>query len=247
MSLLFWRPPAMPPNILPHSNKGKATTVETRLGAVLQYLLFRYLGLSVAAAAKLVGWPPITIYRHGQRFLAYGRPGLVPRGRAIRIPARKTGNIPRDQVANVLAYLAAQSRGLPCQAADGLPMPSSELHELGERLLQYGLAGLAPDWREHIQDQVELCQFDVGGEILESVERLAGELGDVAGAWRRFGRSRACPWRLSVYIRKRKDPPQSMVRAVRLEAIEARAWRGGSGQVYVHAGGKFGVLPKGGV
>jgi len=158
---------------------------------------------------------------------------------------RKVEGIPKEQVANVLAYLAAQSRGLPYQAADRVPLPSSELHELGERLLQFGLAGLAPDWREHAHDQAELRQFDVGGEVLESVERLAGELGDVAGAWRRFGRSRACPWRLSVFIRKRKDPPQSMVRAVRLEAIEARAWRGGSGQVYVHAGGKFVVLPKG--
>lgn len=224
-----------------------------RLPHVLDFIQLRAAGLSVQSAADSVAMPSATIYRYARRFLALGLCGIVPlrqkSGRDGTAPLELSGSranaIANERLGHVLKYFFACYSGVsPEQAAAGLPVSQPTVHEFGYRLLRYGLDGLAPNWRARERWKCELREFEVTPEIVDAVERLAGQHGSVWKAWKLFGRSRECPWRLSVFLRKRKVPPQFLLRAVRIQPVKARAWLGKSGRIYAHAGGKFAVIEK---
>jgi hypothetical protein len=194
------------------------------------------------------------MYRHARGFLAHGFDGIGPRSKQgePHLPApfefsdRRANAIAKERLPHVVKYLLHWRQGVPShQAAAGLPFSHRTLQGFGDRLLRRGLDGLAPDWRARGRWKRELCEFGVTPEILTAVEQLAGKYqGNVRAAWKRYGRSPQSPFRLAVRLGKKGPIPQSFIRAIRIQPIKARAWRGASGRVHIHIGGKFVVMEK---
>ena len=136
----------------------------------------------------------------------------------------------------VLQYLQFRSAGLTtalAAAETGLPLRT--IFRWAQDFQSHGIAGITPQWWRC--GQSALKAFSVSPEIIDEVEQIAGSLGSAPRAWKAFARLPRCPWRLSVRVRK-GILPRSFLKATRLQPVPASAWRGPSGRIYVHVGGR---------
>ena len=218
--------------------------VETRLPNVLHFLHVRE-HVSIEAAAFMLSMPPATIFRRARRFLQCGIAGLASKPDvAATIPFVGDPNqaVALSWLAPVVDHLVRSRCWKP--PAETLVVAASEIHELGERLLLHGLDGIAPNHEQRLTWRRELREFQVTPAIVHAVEKLAVQIGSVPKAWKKFAKSRDCPFRLSVWIAKLGPLPESLIRTVRLDPIPAHAWRGASGSVFVKVAGKILTLEK---
>ncbi|MBE0541605.1 MAG: helix-turn-helix domain-containing protein [Verrucomicrobia bacterium] len=218
--------------------------VETRLPDVLRFL-YMHEHVSVAAAASMLAMPPATLYRRTRRFLQLGIAGLASKPDvAATIPFVGDPNqtVALSWLPAVVEHLVIIRCWKPPAAA--MVAPASKIHELGERLLRHGLDGIAPNHEQRLRWRAELREFGITPEIVREVELLAVQTGSVPKGWKKFAKSRDCPFRLSVWITKTGPLPESLIRTVRLDPVPAHAWRGGSGCVFVNVAGKMLTLEK---
>lgn len=154
-----------------------------------------------------------------------------------REASERARQVARSRLPNVLRYLELTSLGVSeSSAASQIGLPYSSIHRHATAFKARGMAGLTPAY--HRCGRRSLIEgVGITPQIIAKVETLAGRLGNASAAWRQFAKDLACPWNLRLLIQKSKHLPPSLINAVKVKPVDANAWRGPSGNVYVNLPG----------